>query len=522
MSYENIQLLFLQEVDKFGSLSPEFRFLLPIIGACLIIAFAWLTGFKHYRMGIPFVIHRVKKFHGIMPFRTTLNQFFGGMIALASGFSVGREGPSVHLGAAGSSFIGQWLQLPYNSIRILTGCGIAAGISASFNTPLAAVLFVMEVVLREYKLHIFIPIMLAAACGSVLTSLVFGDAHELDFLQVTDFPVWMYLYFILFGAILGAIASFFNFQLMRIMKLFRPVNMINRLLLAGVITGLIGYFVPESMGPGISAIQWVLETPDNFQLLLYILVAKFVLTVFAMSLGIPGGIIGPVLGIGVLLGAVLLYPLIPVLGDPTHLTSSFALLGMAAFLTAVLHAPLAALTSIMELSNSTDVILPAMLVIVPAYVVANQFFGNRSIFILQLDYQKLAYTTSSIRATLEKVGVMAIVDRKYKLFIDAADHHILAFLDTAPTHPVVLKSSYEIDAEYHLVQYDFSLNPHEENALTFSQMQGVPMQATLAEVYELLQNKRSGAVYVYGQTPNSIIGVITWDMVRGYLYKQEY
>lgn len=522
LSFEGLQLYWLESVDDFSTISRELRLILPVVAAILIFGFARLVGLRHSRTGIPFVIYRVKNHNGLIPFKNTLNQFFGGMLALASGFSVGREGPSVHLGAAGSSFIGIWLKLPYNSIRILTGCGIAAGISASFNTPFAAVLFVMEVVLREYKIHIFIPVMLSAAMGSVLTRMVFGDGHELAFLTIADFDYWLYLYFVLFGAALGALSTFFNIQIMNMIRWFKPMGMFNRLLLAGVITGLVGWIVPQAMGSGVGAIHWVVEAQQDIQLLLAIVAAKFALTIIAIGLGVPGGLIGPVLGIGALLGAVFLYPLHFVYDDPAHLTSSFAILGIAAFLTSVVHAPLAALSAVMELSNSTAVVLPAMLVIVPSYVTANQFFKNRSIFIRQLEFYNLPYTTSSIRSTLQKVGVLSMVDKEFKLFIDANEKHILDFLDTAPTHPVVQKSTYEIDVQYYLVQYDYSLNPHESAPLKFFPMEGVSSQATLAEVHDILSQRRDGAVYVQGSTPNSIIGVITWDSVRGYLHRQEY
>lgn len=514
------QLLFLQEVNKFNTLDPLFRLLLPIGGAVLIIGFAWLTGFKHYRMGIPFVIHRVKQRYGHIPLRTTLNQFFGGMVALASGFVVGREGPSVHLGAAGSSFLGQWLKLPYNSIRILAGCGIAAGISASFNTPFAAVIFVMEVVLREYKIHIFIPVMLAAACGSVLTRLVFGEVHELSFLQFQDLPTWQYFYLIFFGIALGALAALFNSQLMRVIRLFRPVRMTWRLLIAGVLTGLLGYFLPQAMGAGFESVHEIISD-ESIQFLILILFAKFALALLAIGLGIPGGLIGPVFVIGMLSGAILAIPLDLLFEGADVNSSSFALLGIAGLLTAVLHAPLAALSAVMELSYSPEVILPAMLVIVPAYVTSTQLLGNKSIFILQLQYQKLRYTTSSVLETLQKTGVLAAMDKEYKMFIDAPDRYILEFLETSPTHPVVQKSSFEIGVQYQLVQYDMSLG-HNASPLVFYNMEGVSAQATLAEVYDILQVNRDGAVYIYDSSPTEVMGVITWNNLRNRLHNAQY
>ena len=117
---------------------------------------------------------------------------------------------------------------------------------------------------------------------------------------------------------------------------------------------------------------------------------------------------------------------------------------------------------------------------------------------------------------------MALVDKEYKLFVEAPHSAILDFLDTAPTHPVVQQSTYEIDVSYQLVQYDVSLNPHDHTPLAFHDMQGVPSQSTLAEVYEILQTSRDGAVYVYRGQAGNIVGVITWDCVRQYLNKQEY
>ncbi|MCY7294617.1 chloride channel protein [Alteromonas sp. a30] len=523
LGYESIQLQYLDDVEKYASLAPEARLILPIIGALCIAAFAFITGFRHYRLGIPFIIHRVKLFYGTVPFRTALNQFFGGMFALASGFSVGREGPSVHLGAATSSFFGTLLKLPYNAVRILAGCGISAGIAASFNTPFAAVIFVMEVVLREYRIHIFIPVMLAAACGSVITRSVFGNTHELAFLNVVGIHQgWILAYLIPFGMVLGVAATFFNKQLMHIIKAFRPVSMARRLILAGIITGLIGFVIPEAMGTGLSPVHLINDMSHDMQLLLMILIAKVILTLFAIGLGIPGGVIGPILGIGVLAGVLLLLPLKLFMPETEHLTSSFALLGMAGLLTSVLNAPLAALSFIMELSHTTGVILPAMLVIVPSFVTASQFLKNRSIFIKQLDFQKLPYKTTFINESLQKIGVMAAIDKEFKLFHDAQESTILEFLDTAPTHPVVQQSFYEIDVTYQLVQYDMSLDPHSQTPLTYYPMQGVPAQATMAEVYDILQRNRQGAVYVYRNTAENIVGVITWDCVRHYINQQHY
>ena len=494
--------------------------ILPIAAAVLILIIAFFTGFKHYRLGIPFVIHRVKKHYGHIPWRTTVNQFFGGMLALAGGFVVGREGPSVHLGAAGSSLFGQTLRLPQNSIRTLAGCGIAAGISASFNTPLAAVIFVMEVVLREYKIHIFVPVMLSAACGSVITRIVFGEGNELAYFSFSSFSQWVYLYLIVFGCLLGVLATLFNHTLMTVMTAFRRVSMVWRLLLASLITAIGGALLPESLGANFEDVNALFSQNPEALLVLTILLMKFVLATCAIGLGIPGGIIGPVMVIGMLAGAFLLIPVSHWL-PREDFTSSFALLGIAGMLTAVLHAPLAALVAVMELSYRPEIILPAILVIVPAYVTATQFLGNRSIFIQQLDFQKLPYAITSIREALEKTGVQAAMETDFKLFYDAPEEALQKFLADSPTQLVIQQSKFELDIKYAWVHYDVSLSQH-AHPISYQTMTGMSSQATLAEVYEQLNIARSGAVYIYDENPSTITGVITWNRLQSFLQRAQF
>jgi len=536
----------LGSVGNYSAMQSWQLILLPIIAVTIIIFIAKLTGFKHYRMGIPFVIHRFKLHYGHIPLATSINQFFGGILALASGFVVGKEGPTVHLAAAASHYVGRWFALPFNSLRILAGCGIAAGISAAFNTPFAAVIFVMEVVMREYKVHIFIPVMLSAACGSVLTRLVFGDISELSFLSFHTMQYWHYPLLVLLGFILGLLGSLFNKQLMWTMRLFRPVSMAVRLLLAAVITGLVGYYMPSALGAEFVNINSFIESSPQLSSILLLFAAKFLLAIIAIALGVPGGIIGAVMVIGILAGVLFLQPLqlllihvfdLPLLISQNELTTNYALLGLAGFLAAVLHAPLAALSAAMELSSTQQIILPALITIVTAYVTSKQLCKNRSIFIQQLEYQDLPYTTTAIRDELQDTGVMAIMRTDFKAFKNGDDADMYGYLQQEPKHMVVNRSYSSEGVQWQLISLDVSL---QENSypITLQTIEALSDQNTLAEVYELLYKKRQGGVAITSTIEIEIIsetevqneqtsqgklcGVITWNMLHTYLLRQQH
>lgn len=562
---ELLHIAILGDFGNYTALTNWQLFLLPIIAIIIVIMIARLTGFKHYRLGIPFVIHRYKLHNGHIPLATSINQFFGGILALASGFVVGKEGPTVHLAAAASHYIGRWFKLPFNSLRILAGCGIAAGIAAAFNTPFAAVIFVMEVVMREYKVHIFVPVMLAAACGSVFTRMIFGDVTELSFLTFQAMHYWHFPILIVLGALLGMLASIFNKQLMFTMRMFRPFKMVTRLLIAGVVTGSVAYFMPNALGAEFININtFISSTPELWPIFL-LFAAKFCLAIIAIALGVPGGIIGAVMVIGILAGVLFLQPLqilffqlienVPAVSslDINEMTVNYALLGLAGFLAAVLHAPMAALSAAMELSSTQQVILPAIITIVSAYVTSKQLCKNRSIFLQQLEYQGLPYTTTLIRDELQHTGVMAIMSTDFTLFKAASKETIHLYLQENPETLVVNASTENTKSEYQpqysakkveqhqqiqiITNVEFSLHclsiSLQENSfpITSNDIIAVSDQATLADVYELLYKQRQGGVAIVSQIslPDApsianmqVCGVITWQALHTYLLRQQH
>jgi H+/Cl- antiporter ClcA len=516
-----IQSFYLTHSDDFTTLLAPNRALLPFIAAVFICLLGLIIGLKHYRLGIPFVIHRIKLKYGMMPLPNTIHQFFGGIAALAAGFSVGREGPSVHLGAFGASSLGSFLRLPYNSIRILAGCGIAAGISASFNTPLAAVIFVMEVVLREYRIHVFVPIMLASMIGAVATRTVFGVGNELSSIAMITLSNWHLPYLAFCGVAMGVVATFFNKSLMRTMRTFKNWHLAFRLLLAASITAAIGYLVPQALGAETGAIHYAVTVPDELLLLFAIFLAKIVLTVAALGLGVPGGIVGPVFGIGIVMGTLLAFVPSIFLGDHS-VAGSYAVLGMAGMMAATLHAPLAALVAVTELAANPELVVPAMLVITTSYVTAVQFFQTKSIFLQQLDFMQLPYKLSPADDVLQKVGALAMLQQDYQILENPTDAQIIQALDSlTPQQQLLIKRSYAVDQHYELASYDLTMSLSDQSMLKFIPVPALSHQATMAEVFAELGEQREGAVLIYDdEHADQPLGLVSWEQVRTLLMRQ--
>jgi CIC family chloride channel protein len=520
-SIETVQSFYLVQKNNYTSLSALSRFHLPIVGGLVILFFAWLTGYQYLRTGIPFVLHRLKVANGIIPFRNTLNQFFGSVIALASGFSVGKEGPAIHLGAACSSYLGNKLNLPFNTIRTLCACGIAAGISACFNTPIAAVIFVMEVILREYKVHIFIPVMIASITGSMISRSLLGPTHEFGYFSKISLSFHHYPVLIILGLILGLLAYGFNRYLVLIIKYSSSIHIVPRIMLAALITGILGFFVPFAMGTDLSVITFALENNIPLQLLLGVLFAKILMTITALGLGIPGGIIGPIIGIGAIVGtcvSILVTGYLP--GE--NFAGDYALMGMAGFLAATLNAPLAALLTVVELSNQLEVVVPAMIVITTACVFSGQFFNNRSVFVMQLEQQGLKYRKSPIEKSLQRIGVLGVLQENISVYQQECSLEVFRALKNVELlNHVIIEVAPETESLSPYSTFSWLKIKHDSGTkrVEIVQLQLLPLQSqsTLAEAYLALIEQRDGGVYIYDNDPNEILGIITFEQIRSYL-----
>ncbi len=401
------------DYENYESLSYLWRFLLPLFGGILIgVIFHWLSK-NDSSVGIVHVSERLAYHQGRLPLRNTLLQIVGAAISLISGQSMGREGPSIHLGAASASLLGQWAHLPNNSIRVLVGCGAAAAIAASFNTPLAGVIFAMEVILMEYTIASFTPVILAAVAATVLTRIFYGDSPAFSVPPMAMQSAWELPYVLVTGLVVGTLAAIFIHLAGKLSLSFSQHAVWQRMLIAGAIMGLVAVFAPQIMSIGYDTVNASFAGSMGISLLLIIIGAKLIASATAVGLGVPAGFIGPTLVIGAGAGAVMgligqaLFP------ETISSTGFYAMLGMAAMMAATLQAPLSALTAMVELTANPHIILPGMLAVITSGLTSRELFGKTSLVLTLLQTRGLDYSNNPVAQSLRRVGVTSVMDRSF-------------------------------------------------------------------------------------------------------------
>ena len=377
-----------------------------------------------------------------------------------------------------------------------------------------------------------------------MTRSVFDVSHNFEYFHKIELIPQHYIPLIILAILLGTLAAAFNKTLVMVIKHSVKLHIVPRLILAAMITGSLGYLIPGAMGVGSGAIDVSLNNNWQVEVLLALLLAKFVMTTFALGLGIPGGIVGPIIGIGAIAGALggaIVMQTLP----SEHIGSDFILLGMAGFMAASLNAPLAALLAVVELSGQLGVILPAMVVITIASIISGQLFKNRSVFTMQLDVQNLVYRKPPIEKTLQKIGVLGVMIDKFELVEKETEKSIAGRIVSSNVNiPVIAKVIKKIMVNkqvteqvcYYWAEFDqqqlplasqqkFDDTSAEEPASSYQisetmhlhKLTPLSHQATLAEAYLALSESRCGGVYIFQKNTTDIIGIVTFEQIRHYL-----
>ena len=523
-------------IEGFESLTPLMRLALCIGGGLIVGLILHALNPNKRTLGVIHVIERLDYHQGYLPLKNAVAQFFTAAISLVSGHSVGREGPSVHLGATAGSLLGRSLRIPNNGIRILIGSGVAAAIAAAFNTPLAGVIFAMEVVIMEYSVIGFTPVIISAVSATTLTRITLGDASVFHFPPVDINTVQELPMVALVGALIGCLSAAFIQTTLFTSSLFSKQVIWVRTLLAGAITGLIATQLPQVMGTGYDTVGHLLIGQLGFGLVLLLVIAKTFTTATAIGLGIPAGLIGPTLFIGAAAGGAIglaANAINPELAGVSY----YAMLGMAAMMAATLQAPLAALIYLLELTGDQAVILPGMTAVITASLITRVVFKKSSIYRHLLLTKGLDYRNSPLSKALRRIGVASVMDRK---IIQQPRHVSVAqaqeFLKQEPRWVMLnheqdqLKNSLlpATDIARYLNQF-FIENDHKQDDLLTQTIDllSIPAKrldtspttivATLQEAHETMQAKQCSVLYItgaHGSAKKRIYGVITKEHIE--------
>lgn len=306
-------------------------------------------------------------------------------VSIGAGASVGRYGPAVHMGAAAGSGVGQFFKLQEQEKLTLSCAGIAAAIAASFSAPLAAVIFVQEVVLRQWRLYQFIPVAAAAVAGSELAQLLGVNFNIPSGVVPNDVDSHEFLYFGIVGLACGAVAIAFNHALPRGVALGAKIKIDNRLkpAIGGLVLAGLGFYYPAILGLGGYMTQTAIAGDVALQLCLILLVLKFIATIVSFSFGFNGGVFGPSLFMGAMLGAAIGI-MIESTGATITSISLYAIAGMGAMVAGVIGAVMAAIIGLIEMTGKLSPSLPLLFSVTCTYVII-YLYSQSSLLVRQLN-----------------------------------------------------------------------------------------------------------------------------------------
>jgi CIC family chloride channel protein len=420
----------------------KFRLILllifPTIGIGLTLFFKYFVIKDTIKHNISSILSAISKKNSIMRRHKVFSSMLGGTLTAGFGGSVGLESPIISSGAAIGSNLGRIFHFNYKTITLLLACGSSGAIAAIFNTPIAGVVFALEVLLLDLSRFSLIPLLIASVSGTIVTTIFYPESILFDFQIKESFHVYLLPFYLIFALICGFVANYFSNTYLTIEKrIEKIVNPYRRFLIGSLGFGILLLIFPPLWGEGFSTIKALMsenhhavldmtlysQYSDNlvviFLVFIFLILLKVVATALSVGAGGIGGIFAPSLYTGAITGYLFAF-FVNSLDIGVHLPLvNFTMIGMAGLLSGVLHAPLTGLFLIAEITFGYELIVPLMIVTTISFL-TSKYYNKNSIITAQLAAEGQLITHNKDQAVLTMMKLKSVIETDFlTISIDA-------------------------------------------------------------------------------------------------------
>ena len=377
-------------LDLVRSIPWYIKVIIPASGGIFVGLIVYFFAREVKGHGVPEVMEAVALKGGKIRPRVVFAKAFSSSICIGTGGSVGREGPIVQIGSAVGSAIGQFLKMPSSTLKTFVGCGAAAGIASTFNAPIAGAFFALEIILGDFAVPQFAPIVISSVIATVVSHYFLGNYPAFVVPEYQLISPWELIPYVILGALAALVGILFIKTLYKMEDLFDSFKFPDYLkpVIGGFIIGGISITFPEILGTGYDAIGLALDGKLIWFVLLSLVFVKLVAVSITLGSGGSGGIFAPSLFLGSMTGGVLGFIVHSLFPGVTASYGAYSLVGMGAMVAATTHAPITAIIIIFELTNDYKIILPLMIACIISTVVAMRL-KRESIYTLKLIRRKI-------------------------------------------------------------------------------------------------------------------------------------
>lgn len=358
---------------------------IPAAGGLVVGPLVYFFAREAKGHGVPEVMEAVVLRKGVIRKRVVFIKSLASAVSIGTGGSVGREGPIVQIGSAIGSSIGQVLKISADRIRTLVGCGAAAGIAATFNAPIAGAMFALEIILGDFGLATFSPIVISAVVATAVSRHFLGNTPAFIVPAYQLISPWELFFYVAMGLFCALVAVTFTTTLYRMEDLFDRIKFPEYLkaVIGGLILGGMALLFPHVLGVGYPAIDLVLMEELSWGVMFLLIIFKVLATSITIGSGGSGGIFAPSLFLGAMAGGFFGSAVHTLFPNVTASPGAYSIVGMGAVVGGTTHGPLSAILIIFEMTGNYKIILPLMIACIICSVASRQLF-KESIYTLKL------------------------------------------------------------------------------------------------------------------------------------------